>query len=158
MRCALLRDFIYIFSVAVHAGHGDGFNFGDEFIGVHFTAKTNFHGNFNLFVARRGGSADIRGQWRSRKTFQPCRRILFCVAFSVSGFKFFQRHATDFKTLRAGEYFFDNADNLRGRIAVDVFSFGHNNLAGGGDGCFAVYPGRRDKNFGGGFSRRKNKF
>lgn len=151
MRGVMLRDGLFIISFAVYAGYGDGVDNRNEFDGVHFDTKTNFHGNFYLRLNGRIGLAGFCGRFGTRKTFWTGRRLLFCVADRVSCFKRVKGDDAEFQALLVGKYFYDNAANLHRRDNLNDFGNGHNLRASYDNGSFTVYPGRHYESGGGGF-------
>ena len=155
VRRAVLRDGLYLVSVAVHARLCDGVDVRAEFIGLSFAAETNVHGNFDLHFARSSRLAGICGRRGLEQIARSGGRILFRVDFCLCAVKFGKRRNSKLQTICSGEYFNCSADNLRGRNNFDDVGFGRKFMGGVDDGGLSVYSRRPHESNGGGISRRE---
>lgn len=147
---AVLRDSLYFILVTVYAWYGNGIDIRAELDGVHFASASNVHGDFDLHFAWRGRITSFRRRTRFSQASQSCGRILFRVANRLPVVEFGERRSSRFQTLRDGEYFNRNADNLRGRNNFNDFNARREFFGGNNNGGLAVYYRRHHKSGGGG--------
>ena len=155
VRCALLCGGVYFVPIAVHAGAGYGFDVRAELDSLHFAAKADVHGNFDLHFAGRGRLASLRGRTRLKSAIESGRRILFRVDNRVFIAERVQRRNSEFQTLHRGKYFNRGADNLFGWANLDDFNDGRRNFRGVNNGGVPVHTWRRVKGVGSGICRRE---